>query len=131
MAEWQAAHEETFGIETGEIVVYQTFPEKLGILTANATTPYIIGFFDLAKTGPVVVEMPAGEAAGFADDIWQRPIVDMGQTGPDEGLGGTYCIYGPGQKGLILKNTKKCEYRVPSTTFNVFWGFRSLNSDKT
>lgn len=68
-AEWQKAHEETFGAKSGDVAVYDNYLAKLGILTANATTPYIISFFNLAETGPMVVEMPAGAVAGFADDL--------------------------------------------------------------
>ena len=85
LAEWQKAHEVTFGARSGDVVVYDNYLAKQGILTANATTPYIISFFNLAETGPVVIDMPGGAAAGFADDMWQRPIIDMGQTGPDKG----------------------------------------------
>ena len=78
LAEWQKAHEVTFGAGSGDVVVYDNYLAKQGILTANATTPYIISFFNLAETGPVVIDMPSGDAAGFADDMWQRPIIDMG-----------------------------------------------------
>ena len=46
----------------------------------------------------MVVDMPGGAAAGFADDMWLRTLIDMGQTGPDKGKGGKYIISGPGQK---------------------------------
>ncbi|MBM3103711.1 DUF1254 domain-containing protein [Pseudomonas sp. V1] len=124
-AEWQKAHEQTFGAKSGDVVVYDNYLAKRGILTANATTPYIISFFNLAETGPMVVEMPAGAAAGFADDMWQRPLVDMGQTGPDKGKGGKYIIVGPGQKAIVPKGA----YRADSSTMNVFWGFRALDKD--
>ncbi len=125
MAEWQRAHEVTFGAKSGDVVVYNNYLAKLGIITANATTPYIVSFFNLAETGPMVVEMPAGAAAGFADDIWQRPLVDMGQTGPDKGKGGKYIIVGPGQEANIPEGA----YRADSPTMNVFWGFRALDKD--
>src|SRR5271169_2296032 len=54
----------------------------LGLLTANATTPYSISFVNLAKTGPLVVEIPAGAIAGGILDVWQRPITDTGALGP-------------------------------------------------
>ena len=124
-AEWQRAHEEIFGAKSGDVVVYDTYQSKLGILTANATTPYIISFFNLAETGPMVVEMPAGAAAGFADDMWQRPLTDMGQTGPDKGNGGTFVIVGPGQQAELPDKA----FLANSPTNNVFWGFRSLDKD--
>ncbi len=124
-AEWQKAHEVTFKARSGDVVVYDNYLAKLGILTANATTPYIISFFNLDETGPMVVRMPAGAVAGFADDMWQRPLIDMGQTGPDRGEGGVYVIAGPGQKAEVPKGG----YLAESPTSNVFWGFRALDRD--
>ncbi|WP_145433121.1 DUF1254 domain-containing protein [Lacipirellula limnantheis] len=124
-AEWQKAHEVTFKAESGDVVVYDNYLAKLGILTANATTPYIISFFNLEKTGPMVVKMPAGAVAGFADDMWQRPLIDMGQTGPDKGKGGIYVIAGPGQEAVAPEGG----YLAKSPTNNVFWGFRALDKD--
>jgi len=125
MANWQKAHETTFGAKSGDVIIYNDFVSKRGILTANATTPYVVSFFDLAKTGPVVVEMPEGGVAGFVNDMWQRPVVDMGQTGPDKGKGGKYLIVGPGQK----VETVDGYYLVEPSTSNVFWGFRALEKD--
>jgi hypothetical protein len=125
MANWQKAHEEIFGAKSGDVVIYDDFVSKRGILTANATTPYVISFFNLAETGPVVVDMPEGSVAGFVNDMWQRPVVDMGQTGPDKGKGGKYLLVGPDQK---VDNTEGYYVVNPSTT-NIFWGFRALERD--
>src|SRR5580692_2129407 len=46
-AEWQHEHETVFGAKDGDLVVYTTYRDKLGILTANATTPYIVTFVNL------------------------------------------------------------------------------------
>jgi hypothetical protein len=124
-AEWQKAHEVTFKARSGDVVVYDNYLAKLGILTANATTPYIISFFNLEETGPMVVRMPAGAVAGFADDMWQRPLIDMGQTGPDGGAGGVYVIAGPEQNAAVPEGG----YLAESPTSNVFWGFRALDKD--
>ena len=69
MANWQKAHEEIFGAKSGDVIIYDDFVSKRGILTANATTPYVISFFNLAETGPVVIDMPAGSVAGFVNDM--------------------------------------------------------------
>lgn len=69
MANWQKAHEDIFGAKSGDVIIYNDFVSKRGILTANATTPYVISFFNLAETGPVVVDMPEGAVAGFVNDI--------------------------------------------------------------
>jgi hypothetical protein len=100
MAEWKRAHNEDFGGGNYDLVTYMTGPEKMGILTANATTPYIIGFINLKETGPLVYELPAGPTAGGFMDFWQRPITDLGQTGPDKGNGAKVLLLGPGHEDM-------------------------------
>lgn len=96
-AQWQEEHENVFGAGDGDLVHYTTFRDKLGLLTANATTPYLLGFVNLDRTGPLVIEVPAGPTAGIVLDFWQRPTTDTGLTGPDGGAGGRYVLLGPGQ----------------------------------
>ncbi|NBX32766.1 MAG: DUF1254 domain-containing protein, partial [Planctomycetes bacterium] len=93
--QWQSEHLTKFGAGKLDYVDYLTFQDKLGLLTANATTPYIMAFPNLTESGPVVLEIPAGPTAGGCTDFWQRPITDSGQTGPDRGAGGRYLILGP------------------------------------
>jgi hypothetical protein len=89
------AHRNTFGAKDGEVVLYQSLKDKAGMLTPNLTTLYVMSFWNLAEQGPMVVEVPAGATAGGLLDIWQRPITDTGQTGPDRGGGGKYLIVPP------------------------------------
>jgi hypothetical protein len=96
MAEWQKAQKDIFKAGPNDFVTYLTPAQKLGILTANATTPYLIAFPNLKETGPMVFEIPAGPSAGGMLDFWQRPFSDLGQTGPDKGQGAKYLILGPG-----------------------------------
>jgi hypothetical protein len=124
-AEWQHAARTVFGAGDTDMIIYESIKDKLGILTANATTPYILGLPDLSNTGPLVVEYPAGATAGGIGDSWQRPITDLGETGPDQGQGGKYLILGPGQKAVGASG-----YRVmKSPTNNVLVGFRVLDPD--
>ena len=124
MAEWQRANANIFAARSGDIVIYDNYRDKLGILTANATTPYLISFVNLAETGPLVVDLPAGPNASSVLDFWQRSITDMGQTGPDKGEGGKYLIVGPGQ----TEPADAAGYLVfHSTTMNVWPGFRALD----
>ncbi len=90
------AQAKTFGARNGDVVLYQTLKDKAGMLTPNITTLYAFSFWDLAKQGPLVIEVPAGLTAGGVLDIWQQPITDMGQTGPDKGAGGKFLILPPG-----------------------------------
>src|SRR6516225_546758 len=83
--EWRRAHFNVFGAKSGEMLSYLDFAEKLGILTPNYTTPYIATFVDLEKSGPFVIEIPAGLMAGMILDGWQRVLADLGVVGPDKG----------------------------------------------
>ena len=51
MAQWQHETAVTFGAADIDYVAYLTARDKMGILTANATTPYYIAFPDLSRTG--------------------------------------------------------------------------------
>ena len=121
-AQWQEEHENVFGAKDGDVVYYVSFLDKLGILTSNATTPYIIGFLNLSRTGPIVIDYPAGPTAGGLLDMWQRPISDLGLTGPDKGKGGKYLLLGPGQ---TVENSEGYTV-VQSPMNNVFHAFRVL-----
>ncbi|MGK7871335.1 DUF1254 domain-containing protein [Falsiroseomonas sp. E2-1-a20] len=121
-AQWQAEHERAFGARDGDLVSFESFTDKLGLLTANATTPYIIGFANLDRTGPLVMDVPAGPTAGGFLDFWQRPVSDIGQTGPDAGRGGRFVILGPSHRQVPAEG----RYVVRSPTTNVFIGTRIL-----
>ena len=125
MAEWRRAHVDVFKAGPSDFTTYLDFRQKQGILTANATTPYIMAFPYLKETGPMVFEIPAGPTAGGLLDFWQRPITDLGQTGPDKGEGAKYLILGPGHEdmsppGYIV---------VRSPHWHVFLGHRILDPD--
>ncbi len=99
----------------------------LGVLTPNVVTPYMWNSPDLARTGPLVIEVPAGASAGMIDDFWQRPVTDLGLAGPDQGKGGKFLLLGPGQSlpqadGFIV---------VRSSTMNVMIVLRNLETDPT
>jgi hypothetical protein len=126
MATFQRAHYKTFGGRDGDIVKYETYRDKLGILTPNATTPYLISFVNLARTGPLVIDLPAGPNAGGVCDFWQHGVVEMGEMGPDRGKGGRYLIVGPGQ--TEPPDTPSAVV-ARSPTNNIWPAFRSLDPD--
>lgn len=92
MAQWRYAHEQQLGASNGQIVFVESYKDKLGGLTYNATTPYVLPFIDLADE-PWVVEMPgpAGSVRGAAHDMWQIGITQITEPGK-------YLFVGPGQK---------------------------------
>src|SRR5208283_4835882 len=125
MTEWQRWTREEFGAGNLGYVDYVDFKDKLGILTANATTPYTQAFPNLAESGPLVFEFPPGALAGGLLDFWQRPITDTGQLGPDKGKGGKYLILGPGQPDMHPEGY----FVFRSPTNNMWSGQRGLDPD--
>jgi len=114
------------GAAYGDIMSVETFPDLSRFLTANATTPYTLTWLKLAKSGPYVIELPAGPTAGFVDDLWQRPVADLGLPGPDKGKGGKYLVLGPGQ---TAPTNAEGYTVVQSSTFNDFVVLRMLSTD--
>ena len=90
-AQWQRSATEDLGTANGQIVAYLSYTDKLGMLTANATTPYYLAFVDLAASGPFVLELPDQGVRGGIVDFWQRAL-------PGSTSGGKYLLLGPGQE---------------------------------
>ena len=125
-AQWQRVHRGVFGATNSDIVHYVTYQDRLGLITANATTPYILSFVDLGETGPLVVELPPGPTAGGVSDFWQREIGVMGEMGPDKGKGGKHVIVGPGQSAPPDADGL---FALQATGMNIMFGFRTLDPD--
>jgi hypothetical protein len=127
MTTWRDRQGPAYGVtKDTDFVVLESLREKRGIVTGNLTTPYIFNFISL-RPGPLRIEYPAGKTAGGVLDFWQRPLCDVGLTGPDAGKGGTYVIVGP--------ETHVAKYQSPgvnvhqSVTNNIFIGLRILEKD--
>ena len=124
-AQWSSQHRDVFGATNFDLVHYVSYRDRLGLITANATTPYILNFIDLAQTGPLVIELPEGPTAGGASDFWQREFAVMGEMGPDKGAGGRHLIVPPGQDHPDADGS----YVHHATGMNIMFGFRTLDPD--
>jgi hypothetical protein len=52
------------------------------------TTPYILNFVDLTKSGRWLLKRRQVHIAGGLSDCRQRELVSIGEAGPDKGKGG-------------------------------------------
>jgi hypothetical protein len=125
LAQWQHAARTCLQMRDVDLVIYESAADQGGILTADVSVPYLVGLPDLARTGPLVVEYPAGNSAGTMYDFWQRPLQRMGEGGHDSGAGGTYLVVGPGQ----LPHRDAFDFVVHSPTFNLLLDVRPLDAD--
>ena len=124
-AEWQHQHETVFGAKDGQLVEYDLYKDRLGILTANATTPYTIAFGNLARTGPMILDVPEGPLAGQFSDFWQRGVGEVGESALEKGNPAKYLILGPGQDKAKIEGYRVV--RMPTNNFMI--GVRSLEPD--
>jgi hypothetical protein len=126
-AQWRSQHYDVFGATASDLVEHVSYRDRLGLITANATTPYILTFFDLGETGPLVVELPPGPTAGGVSDFWQREFAVLGEMGPDAGKGGRHVVGRPGQDAPEVGDGW---YVQRATGMNVMFGFRTLDPDR-
>ena len=117
-AAWQRGVTKGLGARNGQIVAILSYEARRGILTANATTPYHLGFADLSF-GPLVLEMPARGVQGAISDAWQIAI--PGTEAPAK-----YLVLAPGQE--VPDNVAGYAVRH-SPTFNIFLGVRLTDAD--
>ncbi len=117
-ASWQRGVTQQLGAKNGQVVAILSLEARRGILTANATTPYYLGFAELSA-GPLVMVIPPRGVQGGISDAWQRTI--PGTESP-----GTYLILAPGQKAP--ENVSGYTVRE-SLTFNIFLGLRLTDAD--
>ena len=95
--------------------------------TGNPDVIYAFAWLDLKKEGPMVLDMPP-KLQGLLDDMWHRPITDIGAAGPDKNKGGKYLVVPSDYNGDIPEGY----FVVKSRTHGVFIFLRAfLNDGKT
>ena len=74
-------------------------------LTPNPDTLYFMAFFNTKDVGPIVLEIPPGDANGSLNGnivtVWQTSLEDVGLLGVDKGAGGKFVILPPGYKDKL------------------------------
>ena len=126
LAEWKYQNEKIFGAKDCDLVSQTSYKDKLGILTANVTTPYVFALADLTKTGPLVLELQPGLSAGSISDLWQLCITDVGAMGPDQCKGGKYLILPPGNEMEDVEGY----FMARMSSNNMGLGLRVVDPDK-
>ena len=110
---------------SNKVIIFDTLMDSKSLfLTGNTSTMYAVGFLNLKKDGPTVVELPP-RMLGILDDMAFLYMTDLGMAGPDRGKGGKFLVLPPGYEG----NVPKGYYVVPSNTYGV-WLFMRGYLDK-
>ena len=112
------------GVGYNDVALWDNFADATGLfLTANTTTIYAAAAMHLGRSGPMVIEVPAGRTIGLVSDFWQRILGDMGGTGPDKGQGGKYLVLPPGYQGEV---PAQGYFVVRATTAQVYFLTRGI-----
>jgi hypothetical protein len=94
-------------------------------LTPNPDAIYFMAFFDTRDVGPMVIEIPPGDANGSLNGnivtLWQTSLEDVGLLGLDKGAGGKFVVLPPGYKGKVPDGYTA----LPSDTFSGYALLRS------
>lgn len=94
-------------------------------LTPNPDTIYLMAFFDTKDVGPIVLDIPPGDAqasvTGNIVTVWQTALEDVGLLGIDKGAGGRFVILPPGYKDPLPGGY----IALPSDTFSGYALLRS------
>lgn len=118
----RAAQQRQFGDGANVMAIWKDrINAKTVVLTANPDVIYAFAWLDLKRDGPTVVEAPAG-LQGLMDDMWHRPITDVGAAGPDQGKGGKFLLLPPGFDGTAPPGY----YALKSPTNGVFVFWRAF-----
>ena len=108
-----------------QVCIFDTLMDSTSlILTGNTSTMYAVGFLDLQKDGPTVVDLPQ-RMLGILDDMAFLYMTDLGVAGPDKGQGGKFLVLPPGYTGDVPGGY----FVVPSKTYGV-WLFMRGYLDK-
>ena len=111
--------------ESHQICIFDKLMDSKSLfLTGNTSTMYALGFLDLKKDGPTVIELPSG-MLGVLNDMGFLFMENLGAAGPDRGKGGKYLVLPPGYKG----NVPDGYFVVKSRTYGV-WNFMRGYLDK-
>jgi hypothetical protein len=74
-------------------------------LTPNPDAIYLMSFFNTRDTGPIVFDIPPGDAqaslTGNLVTVWQTALEDVGLLGVDKGAGGKFVVVPPGYKDSV------------------------------
>jgi hypothetical protein len=84
---------------SNKLAIFRATANSL-MLTPNSETLYAMNFLSLDKDGPTILQAPPG-VLGLVNDMWMRPVEDIGPGGPDKGQGGKYLFVPPGYSGQL------------------------------
>ena len=118
----RAGQKKVFGDASNILIIAKDgIDHNFRFTTGNPDVIYAFAWLDLKKEGPMVLDMPP-KLQGLLDDMWHRPITDIGTAGPDKGKGGKYLVIPADYKGTIPDGY----HVVKSKTHGVFVFLRSF-----
>jgi hypothetical protein len=119
-----AGQREAGAADNEQALLFACSPRHV-LFTGNSDTPYLAAVLDLKRTGPMVVEVPAGGYLGIVNDHHFGWVHDLGIPGPDAGRGGKHLLLPPEHAGDVPDGY----FVARSRTNLVLIGLRALPTD--
>lgn len=104
------------GGEDGQIHYFENYQSKLGGLTYNTTTPYVMSFINVAEQ-PALITIPTNKVRGAAHNMWQIGLGQMTEPGQ-------YLIIPKGSE--VPADAPKGVTVIESDTNYIFFGVRLM-----
>lgn len=90
----------TLGPDNQTVLIAESLVDSRSLfLTGNTETVYDILWLD-TLAGPLVIDVPP-RVLGIVTDFWYRYVTDVGNVGPDQGMGGEYLLLPPDYQGSV------------------------------
>jgi len=106
--------ERTFGSGYNVLPIFKDrLNAKTLITTPNSDVIYALGYLDLTKDGPIVIEVPPG-LQGILDDFWQRPIARKARSTEKSGAAMWACLAPTRERAesiLCFRQTTRAKFR--------------------
>ncbi len=104
------------GGEDGQVHYFESYDSKLGGLTYNTSTPYVLSFINVAEQAAIIT-VPTNEVRGAVHNVWQVGLSQM--TKP-----GKYLIIPKGSE--VPADAPKDVVLIESDSNYVFFGVRLM-----
>jgi hypothetical protein len=130
----QVGSEKAFGGGYNVLPIWKSLTDaNTLVFTPNTVTMYAVGYLNLGRDGPLVMELPP-RLQGFVSDYWGVPVPvdgtkfagDVGFAGPDHGKGGKFLLLPPGYTGAVPQGY----YVYGSATNNVMVTLRAFVANR-
>ncbi|MEJ8846228.1 DUF1254 domain-containing protein [Variovorax rhizosphaerae] len=110
--------------QTCQVVIWKTVQDVIEGSTSGVREKVQVCNFLNLRNGPIVIDVPAGIVSVF-DDMWRRPVGDVGRLGRAAGKGRKYLVLPPDD----LQGDRPGYFALRSPTYGVWMLLQPVDGD--